>query len=109
MLENPVQHKIPISQIINDSQFFYKKLRRHIKLVLRKWIVSISYRISLQQKKWKEYIKILEKCFIIKCLTDDADTIYWRYDLRETICKKITDSDVLETGDVVKTDKIYYL
>ena len=76
MLESSLQNEIPISQPINDNQFFYEASPSHIK--------SNTVSVDCQHTLWniptakngKEYIEFLEKRFISKYLTNYADTLY---------------------------------
>ena len=60
-------------------------------------------------KNGNEYIEFLEKQFTTEYLTNHADTLYWNYDLGETVKKTIPKSVVQETCDTIKKDKMDYL
>ena len=87
MFESSLQNETPIPQPINDTKFFYETFPSHIKFN----VVSVDCQHTLWNvptaKNGKEYIEFLEKRFISKYLTNYADTLYWNYDLGETVKK----------------------
>ena len=109
MLESSLQNETPIPETINDNQFFYETFPSHIKFN----VVSVDCQHTLWNvptaKNGKEYIEFLEKRFMNKYLTNYADTLYWNYDLGETVKKTIPKSAVQETRDTMKKDKMDYL
>ena len=109
MLESSLQNETPISETINNNQFFYETFSSHIKFN----VASVNCQHTLWNvpiaKNGKEYIEFLEKRFINKYLTNYADTLYWNYDLGETVKKNIPKSAVQEMRDTMKKDKMDYL
>ena len=60
-------------------------------------------------KNGKEYINFIEKRFIQKYLQTYADTLYWNYDLGDTVKKFVPKSVVHEIRDNVKKEKMDFL
>ena len=60
-------------------------------------------------KNGKQYINFIEKWFIQKYLQTYADTLYWNYDLGDTVKKFVPKSVVYEIRDSVKKEKMDFL
>lgn len=98
-----IQKQLP--QHSAETQFFHKKFPAHVKFE----VVSVDSQHSLSNspiaKNGKEYMNFIEKWFIQKYLQTYADTLYWNYDLGDTVKKFVPKSVVHELRDSVKKEK----
>ena len=103
--ENFLEIQKQLPQHSAETQFFHKKFPAHVKFE----VVSVDSQHSLSNspiaKNGKEYMNFIEKWFIQKYLQTYADTLYWNYDLGDTVKKFVPKSVVHELRDSVKKEK----
>ena len=108
LADNSNKTEIPLQISSTQFNFFHEKFPHHIKFN----VVSVDCQQSLWNKpaakNGREYIQFLEKRFIKKYL-NYGDTLYWNYDLGETVKKFIPKSVVHEIRDSKKKDKKDFL
>ena len=92
MFESSLQNETPILQPIIDNQFFFETFSSHMKFN----VVSVDCQHTL----WNVPTAKNDNYF-----TNYGQTLYWNYDLRETVKKAIPKSDVQKMCDTMKKIK----
>ena len=83
-------------------QYFHEKFLAHLKFI----VVSVDCQHTLWNgKEWQRVLSILRQKGY-KNFLSYADTIYWKYDLADTIKKYIPKSATKEKLDITKKEQI---